>query len=78
MWFVVVWIICGAIAAHRARGAGETGTSSCAAFFLGPVGLLISFSVSGPRKTCPFCKEPIRPDALVCPHCQREQPSIET
>lgn len=24
------------------------------------------------RRECPFCKEQIRKDANVCPHCQRE------
>lgn len=23
-------------------------------------------------RECPFCKSQIRPDATVCPHCQRE------
>lgn len=26
-------------------------------------------------RTCPFCAEKVRPEAIVCPHCQRELPA---
>lgn len=25
-------------------------------------------------RLCPYCKEPMHPDASVCPHCRRESP----
>ena len=25
-----------------------------------------------PKRRCPFCAEAIRPEARVCPHCQRD------
>jgi len=28
------------------------------------------------RVPCPFCKERIHPDALVCPYCKRDLPQI--
>ena len=31
--------------------------------------------IMAPTKTCPFCAEPIRPGATVCPHCQRDLPA---
>ncbi|MBA2847719.1 hypothetical protein G4V39_07255 [Thermosulfuriphilus ammonigenes] len=24
------------------------------------------------RRRCPFCREKVHPEAVVCPHCQRE------
>jgi len=45
------------------------------------IGLGLVFFVLGaaarktiPTKTCPFCQSEINPAAVVCPHCQREQP----
>jgi hypothetical protein len=30
---------------------------------------------SAPVRECPYCKEPMRRDASVCPHCRRESPA---
>jgi hypothetical protein len=29
----------------------------------------------GAKRTCPFCIEPIKEAAVVCPHCRRDLPS---
>jgi hypothetical protein len=35
-------------------------------------GWYFSRSLDGRRKPCRHCGEPVRPDALVCPHCRRD------
>jgi len=40
--------------------------------------LAVARSIDSRRKECIHCGEPIRPAALVCPHCGREQVSTET
>jgi len=40
--------------------------------------LAVARSIDSRRKECIHCGEPIRPAALVCPHCGREQVSTGT
>jgi hypothetical protein len=40
--------------------------------------LAVARSIDGRRKECIHCGEPIRPAAVVCPHCRREQVGAET
>lgn len=76
---VLIWIACGVVAAIIGSRKGE----GCAAFFigiiLGPIGILLALGSSGNRRPCPFCKEMIHKEAVVCPHCQRDlvQPEAE-
>jgi hypothetical protein len=30
------------------------------------------------RRACPQCAEPVRREALICPHCRSEQPASVT
>jgi predicted amidophosphoribosyltransferase len=30
----------------------------------------------GPMAECPYCREPVRLGAALCPHCRSEQPHI--
>ena len=59
-------------------------------FLLGPFGLIWALVASkdaqgieqiqvrdGELKKCPFCAELIKPEAVICKHCGREQPAIE-
>jgi hypothetical protein len=74
MVFVLIWLLCGVVAAMIGNKKGE----GCGAFVVGalfgPFGILFALLSSGNRKTCPFCKEQIHKDAVVCPRCQREIP----
>jgi len=71
---VLIWIACGIVAAIIGSGKGE----GCAGFILGvvlgPIGILLALASSGNRRACPYCKEMIHREALVCPRCQRDLP----
>lgn len=72
MGLIILWFLCGVVAAMIGSKKGE----GCGAFFLGillgPFGILIAVFSRGNRKTCPHCKESVHKDASVCSHCQRE------
>ena len=72
---VLVWILCGVAAGMIGSRKGE----GCLAFIIGmifgPFGILFAALSHGNRVSCPFCREWIDPDAVVCPRCQRDQPA---
>ena len=73
---VVVAIVCGIIGEVIGKQRGRN-NGFWWGFFLGPIGWIIiamqpaQANVSMNRE-CPHCKEPMRRDASVCPHCQRD------
>jgi uncharacterized membrane protein YeaQ/YmgE (transglycosylase-associated protein family) len=85
MEFVVIWIICGGVAAMVASSKGG---NAAAGFFmgvlLGPFGIVAAFFMgsetakvekqvgAGQKKICPRCAEAVQPAALVCKHCGHE------
>lgn len=74
MEFALLWLLCGFVAMAIGHGKGE----GCGAFILGcllgPFGILAAIVSKGDRKQCPWCRQWIDPEALVCHHCQRDQP----
>ena len=70
--FVVIWLVCGVIAAKIGSTKGESTGGFIAGFFLGPLGIILALVSKGNRKPCPFCRESVNPEASVCPHCQKE------
>jgi hypothetical protein len=73
-WVIVLWIIPIFVAVSQGRAKDRAGLAY--GLFLGWIGVII-LAFLPPRKgdkfvECPFCKESIRRDALVCAHCQRE------
>jgi hypothetical protein len=83
---VVFWLVCGIIAMYIYQNKGRSGAWGClVGFALGPLGILYAAVRSprqekieermlrkGERKRCPHCSELIRPEAKVCPFCQRD------
>jgi hypothetical protein len=74
IWLIVVWIIPIPIAISQGRSKDRAGLAY--GLFLGWIGVIILAFLPARKGDkfveCPFCKESIRRDALVCPHCQRE------
>jgi len=71
---VVLWIV--PIFVARAQGRSKNRTGWLYGFFLGWIGVLI-LALLGPLADpsygeCPYCRESVRFDASVCPHCRRE------
>jgi len=69
-----LWIVPIFVAVSQGRTKDRAGLAY--GIFLGWIGVII-LAFLPPRKgdkfvECPFCREPIRRDALVCSHCQRE------
>src|SRR5579875_3851878 len=74
IWLFVLWIIPIPIAISQGRSKDRAGLAY--GLFLGWIGVII-LAFLPPRQgdkfvECPFCKESIRRDAVVCSHCQRE------
>ena len=63
------WLACVAVAATIGHNKGILLTGFWLGALLGPIGVLIVSLMRGRRKPCPYCKESIFIDALICPHC---------
>jgi len=76
IWFISAWVS-GLIGGLIGKGRGQEGAGILLGFFLGPIGWIIAallapnYAKMG-KIQCPFCREYISPDALICPHCHQE------
>src|ERR1700694_4841088 len=77
LFVLVLWVVCGLWSGQLSQARGGTWLGAfLLGLFLGPIGLWITWH--GARQTenlamyreCPHCKEQMRSDALVCPHCR--------
>jgi hypothetical protein len=70
---IVVAILIGLFPASIAR---RKGYSFVAFWIFGAllfiVALPVALFMGDQRRKCPYCAEAIQPEAIVCPHCQRE------
>lgn len=85
---VFVWPICAILSAIIAWSKGRSGCGFfLLSILFGPLALLAAIViardpsqdirrglVSGKLVRCVWCREPVRLDATVCPHCQRDDP----
>ena len=87
IWIILfINVVCGMIAAaiYHDKG-GEALTGFMAGLILGIFGIILVALPKadqkeldrravewGQKRLCPFCKELIQPDAIVCPHCRSD------
>jgi hypothetical protein len=69
--FVICWAACGILGYLIGAGKGRGEESAVLGFLLGPLGLLMVVLEGDKQRRCQFCREPVAPDATVCPHCQK-------
>ncbi len=74
MEWIGLWLVCGIVGAVIGAGKGEGCFGFIIGVMLGPLGILLAVFSKGDRVACPYCKELIHKDAVVCSHCQREIP----
>ncbi len=80
LWLIPIWV--GSVVG---KSRGRQGLGILLAILAGWIGVLI-VAVLGPTEEaqraqilsqgfeCPFCREPVRQGAIVCPHCRRDLP----
>lgn len=78
MELFLFWIACAIAGAAVGGRVNSAGTGFILGLILGPLGLIIAFTLKGDRRKCPFCAELVKPEAKVCPHCQRDIPQTAT
>jgi len=67
--FAIFWgVVCYYLAKRKGR---KKGIGFIFGFILGIIGV-IYYLVVEKKKICPFCKERISAEALICLHCRKE------
>lgn len=70
MIIIPLWLICIALAAFIGSTKSRTGAGLALGIFLGPIGILMAFTLDDSRWKCPQCAERIMVGAKLCPHCR--------
>jgi len=66
----VSWFGCAIIGGMvgQRKGAGVVGT--VLGLVLGPLGVCVAIAMIGSRGECMYCRELVRYEARICPHCR--------
>lgn len=83
MGWIIGLIVCGLIGLGIAEFKGRGMFEGCLlGTLLGPIGLIVEAlmpsnpEAEGEWRTCPFCAERIRAEAVVCRYCGRDVPPV--
>lgn len=86
--FIVFFCLCGLISSIAGSNKGRSGFLwFLVGLVLGPLGIVLALVAKkdsqtieskalalGTQKKCPFCAELIKSEAIICKHCNKEQP----
>ncbi|HKV41663.1 MAG TPA: hypothetical protein VJX67_20840 [Blastocatellia bacterium] len=67
---VTFWVIFGIVTAVIYSRKGDAFAGFLIGVLFGPLGILYAIFSKGERTNCPYCRELVRKDAVVCPHCR--------
>jgi hypothetical protein len=71
---ILIWIVSAIGSAVIGAAKGQPAVGALAGIFLGPFGLLAALLSEKKGKICPFCRETVHPNALVCRYCRNVFP----
>lgn len=69
---LVFWLLFGILGALIGASKQRAALGFLLGLLFGPLGLLFILFTRGSRKKCPYCRELVQLDAVVCPHCQKD------
>jgi hypothetical protein len=69
MEYLLFWLLLGFVAGIIGSRKGIGCSSFVWGFLLGPFGILLAIFRTGDSRECPYCRETVRPMAVVCRHC---------
>ena len=73
MWFII-WVVSVLISTAIGSKKGNPISGFIVGILLGPIGVILAIlSSDNTRINCKYCAENIRKEAVICPHCQRDQ-----
>ena len=67
---IIFWLFCGIIAGMIGSKKGQGCLSFLVGILFGPFGIIIALLSKGKRRTCPYCKELVNEDAVICKYCR--------